>query len=138
RFTDSDDPRTRFDAAGAAIHEHEAGLVAAMLHGTGNLKGLADMPEVSIIGGVENARREGLVALNVAGFKAPDVVTALNERGIRTHTRKADHYSGNVLKPLGLDGAVRVSLCHYNTVSEVAAFLTAMREIIERGGPRPA
>ncbi|MEO0618229.1 MAG: aminotransferase class V-fold PLP-dependent enzyme [Pseudomonadota bacterium] len=138
RFTDSDDPRARFDAAGAAIHAYEAELVTAMLHGTGNLKGLADMPEVSIIGGVENARREGLVALNVAGFTAPDVVTALNERGIRTHTRKADHYSGNVLKPLGLDGAVRVSLCHYNTTAEVAAFLTAMREIIEQRATQAA
>ena len=35
--------------------------------------------------------------------------TYLNERGIRTHTRKDDHYSGNVLHPLGLASCVRVS-----------------------------
>jgi len=36
-----------------------------------------------------------------------------------------------VLTPLGMDGAVRVSMCHYNTEAEVAQFLQAMREITE-------
>jgi selenocysteine lyase/cysteine desulfurase len=62
---------------------------------------------------------------------APDVVTKLRERGIRTHTRKADHYSGNILTPLGMDAAIRVSMCHYNTEGEVAQFLQAIREIAE-------
>jgi cysteine desulfurase/selenocysteine lyase len=104
-------------------------LTNAMLHGTGNLKGLAEMPGVSIIGGVDNPAREGLVSLTVDGVKAVDIVEKLNAQGIRTHTRKDDHYSGNVLKPLGLDSCVRVSLCHYNTEAEVAKFLAAMVEI---------
>lgn len=128
---DASSAREKLDAAGAAIHAHEAALVDAMIHGTGNLKGLADMPGVTLIGGVDNPRREGLVALTVERVAAADVVSSLNDRGIRTHTRKADHYSGNVLRPLGLDAAVRVSLCHYNTRAEVAAFLTAMREIVD-------
>ncbi|CAN0073979.1 unnamed protein product, partial [Chrysoparadoxa australica] len=57
-------------------------------------------------------------------------VTALNARGIRTHMRKADHYSGNILTPLGQADCVRVSLAHYNSLDEVRAFLTAMREIL--------
>ncbi|MEK9719023.1 MAG: nitrogen fixation protein NifS, partial [Candidatus Puniceispirillum sp.] len=48
---------------------------------------------------------------------------------IRTHLRKADHYSGNILTPLALSGCVRVSLCHYNSEAEVAQFLAAMRDI---------
>ena len=102
-----------------------------MIHGIGNLKGLAEMEGVTILGGVDNPRREGLVSISVAGMDAPDVVTKLRARGIRTHTRKADHYSGNILTPLGLDAAVRVSMCHYNSEAEVAQFLQAMREIIE-------
>ncbi|MFT6076187.1 MAG: selenocysteine lyase/cysteine desulfurase, partial [Yoonia sp.] len=31
----------------------------------------------------------------------------------------------------GLANAVRVSMCHYNTETEVAQFLQAMREITE-------
>jgi cysteine desulfurase/selenocysteine lyase len=129
--SDQTDPRARIVAAGEAIHAHEKRLTDAMINGIGNIKGLKDMAEVEIIGGLENPAREGLVCLTVKSQAAPDVVTKLRERGIRTHTRKADHYSGNVLSPLGLGAAVRVSMCHYNTETEVAQFLTAMREIVE-------
>ncbi|MEO3430572.1 aminotransferase class V-fold PLP-dependent enzyme [Pelagibius sp. CAU 1746] len=136
QFTDSGDKRARIEAAAEAIHAHEKTLTDAMLYGTGNLKGLSEMAGVGIIGGVENPAREGLVSLTVEGVDAPDVVAALNDQSIRTHTRKADHYSGNVLEPLGLPSAVRVSLCHYNTLEEVAQFLAAMAEIAgETGAP---
>ena len=129
--SDATDRRARIVAAGEAIHEHEKALTDSMIHGTGNLKGLADMPGVTIIGGVDNPRREGLVSVIVDRMPSPEVVTKLRERGIRTHTRKADHYSGNILDPLGKADAVRVSMCHYNTMGEVAQFLQAMREITE-------
>lgn len=129
-FTDDTDRRARIVAAGEAIHDHEAMLTNAMLHGTGNLKGLSELEGVRIVGGVDNPRREGLVSLVVDGHAAPDVVTKLRENGVRTHTRKADHYSGNILTPMGLDGCIRVSMCHYNTEGEVARFLEAMRDIV--------
>lgn len=132
-FTESEDRRARIVAAGEAIHAHEKRLTDAMLHGTGNLPGLAAIEGVSIIGGVENPLREGLVSFTLAGRPAPEIVAALNAAGIRTHTRKADHYSGNVLDPLGLEGCVRVSLCHYNTEEEVARFLATMRDISRTG-----
>ena len=131
QVSDSDDRRTRIEAAGAAIHAHEQGLTDAMLHGTGNLAGLADLEGVLIIGGIDNPAREGLVSIAVDGLSSPDLVTALRSRGIRTHTRKADHYSGNILDPLGLPDAVRVSMCHYNSLDEVKTFLAAMREILD-------
>ncbi len=121
--------RDRFVSAGKAIHAHEKSLTDAMLRGTGNLDGLAEMEKVHIIGGIDNPAREGLVSLYVDGMASADVVAKLNEQGIRTHLRKADHYSGNILDPLGLDGCVRVSLCHYNSSHEVAQFLAAMKDI---------
>ncbi len=131
QVTESTDRRERFKAAGAAIHAHEKSLTDAMIHGTGNLPGLASMPRVKIIGGIDNPAREGLVSLYVEGMNPADVVTDLNKEGIRTHLRKADHYSGNILDPLGLDGCVRVSMCHYNSLHEVAHFLAAMKSIVE-------
>ena len=127
--TESVDKRTRFIAAGAAIHAHEKRLTDAMINGMGNLPGLVEMDKVKIIGGVDNPAREGLVSLVVDGLNSADVVKKLNEQGIRTHLRKADHYSGNILDPLGLDGCVRVSMCHYNSEHEVAQFLAAMKTI---------
>jgi selenocysteine lyase/cysteine desulfurase len=129
QHTDAADPRARIEAAGAAIHAHEQTLTDAMLHGTGNLPGLAELPGVTVLGGVHNLHREGLVCFALDHVPAADIVSRLNAQGIRTHIRKADHYSGNILRPIGLEAAVRVSLCHYNTLEEVGALLAAMREI---------
>ena len=131
-FTKSSDRREQIEAAGRAIHAHEKSLTDAMLHGTGNLKGLSQMPGVDIIGGVDNIRREGLVALTVEGLESGELVSQLSAHGIRVHIRKADHYSGNILTPLGLQSCIRVSMCHYNTEHEVALFLAAMEEIVSK------
>lgn len=133
---ESGDKRAKIEAAAAAIHAHEWDLTEAMLHGTGNQKGLAELPGVTVLGGTDNPAREGLVSLVVEGMTAEDLVSALRDRGIRTHARKADHYSGNVLTPLGLAGCLRVSMCHYNTEGEVAAFLAAMAEIADSAASR--
>ena len=128
-FTASSDRRKRIEAAGTAIHNHEKSLTDAMLYGAGNLKGLADMKSVSIIAGADNPAREGLVSIRVDGVESADVVKRLEDAGIRVHIRKADHYSGNILEPLGLEDCVRVSLCHYNSEQEVKQFLAAIAEI---------
>lgn len=127
--SDAETPRARIEAAGAAIHAHEKMLTDTMLHGAGNLPGLADLPGVTILGGVDNPAREGLVCFALEHVPADRIVEKLNARGIRTHIRRADHYSGNILTPLGLDAAVRVSLCHYNSAEEVRALLAAMKDI---------
>lgn len=129
QVSDAADRRARFVAAGKAIHAQEKALTDAMIHGTGNLPGLKDMEKVHIIGGIDNPAREGLVSLWVEGVASAEVVAQLNAQGIRTHVRKADHYSGNILDPLGRDSCVRVSMCHYNSVHEVAQFLAAMKVI---------
>lgn len=129
--SDKADRRARIVAAGEAIHRHEKALTDAMIDGTGNLAGLREMERVTILGGPDNPAREGLVSLVVEGVPSVDVVEKLNAAGVRTHLRKADHYSGNILEPLGLEGCVRVSMCHYNSVSEVAQFLAVMKGIAE-------
>ena len=123
--------RDRIVAAGKSIHEQEKVLTNAMIYGVGNLTGLANLAGVGILGGEENALREGLVSITVEGMNAEEVVEGLRENGIRVHARKADHYSGNILKPLNLESCTRVSMCHYNTIEEVADFLTAMRKVLD-------
>ena len=131
KVCDETDPRKRIEAAGAAIHDHETALTDAMLFGVDNLKGLTELDGVHIIGGADNPARAGLVSCWVEDIPTPDMIEALDAHGIRVHIRKADHYSGNVLTPLGRPDCIRVSLCHYNSPSEVAAFLSAMASILE-------
>lgn len=123
------DRRARIEAAGRAIHEYETQLTNAAISGTGNLPGLRDMNHVTLLAGADNDAREGLVSIVVDGVASEQVVEALNAQGIRTHTRKADHYSGNVLTPLGLPDCVRISFCHYNTEAEIAKMLAAVKEM---------
>lgn len=128
--SDETDPRARLEAAARAIHNHEKDLTNAMLHGVGNQKGLVEHEGLHVIGGIDNPAREGLVSCWVDGLPTVELVAALNDRGIRTHTRKADHYSGNILVPLGQPDCVRISLCHYNSEQEIARLLAAMDEIL--------
>jgi len=129
--SDADTRRARIEAAGAAIKTYEKTLTDAMLHGTGNLRGLAEMKGVHVVGGIDNPAREGLVCFWADDVAAADIVRALNDEGVRTHVRKADHYSGNILTPLGQTAAVRVSMCHYNSIDEVARFLSVMAQVLQ-------
>lgn len=132
QFTTEADRRKRLEAAAKAIHGHEQMLAEKMVSGTGNLRGLKDIPGVTVIGGADNAHREGVASFSFAGRRSEDIVSFLDSRGVRTHTRKADHYSGNVLQPLKLEDCVRVSFSHYNTEQEVAQFLNALNEFAEQ------
>jgi selenocysteine lyase/cysteine desulfurase len=125
---DATAPRARIEAAATAIADQEAVLMDAMLHGHGNLPGLAQLPGVTLIGGDRVAGREGVVSLRLDTMPSADLVEHLRQRGIRVHIRKNDHYCGNVLGPLGMEDCIRVSVSHYNTLGEVTQFLDAMRE----------
>lgn len=130
-FTESEDRRARILAAGKAIAEHEHDLVDLMINGQGEQKGLRDMPEVFVIGGHDNPAREGMVSIIVEGKPCAEVVADLNDKGIRTHVRKADYFSGNILEPLGRPTCIRVSMCHYNTDQEVLTFLRELESIVK-------
>jgi len=130
QFTNSNDRRERILAAGKSIHEQEAGLVEIMINGADGQKGLRDMPAVTVIGGHDNSQREGLVSLYAAAIPCAEVVSRLNAEGVRTHVRKNDYFSGNILEPLNRPTCVRVSMCHYNTRSEVLQFLRILESIV--------
>ena len=125
-FAPGDDRRSHIIAAAHAVHLHEDRLISAMMHGVGNHRGLADIPGVSIIGGVNNPGREGVVSLTLDAMESGTLVSFLNDHGVRTHIRNNDHYCGNILTPLGLQNCIRVSISHYNTEAEVGQFLEAM------------
>ncbi len=129
-FTDSEDRRNRILTAGEAITEHERDLINLTINGNDDQRGLRDMPEVFLIGGYDNPSREGLVSIIVEDKPCAEVVAELNQRGIRTHVRKADYFSGNILKPLNRPTCIRVSMCHYNTAEEVLKFLRGLETII--------
>ncbi len=130
QFTHSTDRRTRIIEAGKAIAEHERSLMNLIIHGDNKQRGLHDISEVFILGGSDNVAREGTISITIEGKNCVDVVEILNQKGICTHVRRDDHYSGGILKPLGLKTCIRISMAHYNTHSEVLKLLTEIDAII--------
>ena len=114
--------------AAKAIAAQETALTELMINGEDNIKGLKDLSGVEIIGGLNNPNRSGLVSFRINGTSSHLLVDFLNDKGIRTHVRKADHYSGNILDPLGWEDCVRVSVCHYNSSQEIKSLLLALNE----------
>ena len=114
--------------AAKAIAAQETALTELMIDGEDNIKGLKDLNGIEIIGGEKNLNRKGLVSFRINGIPSQVLVDFLNDKGIRTHIRKADHYSGNILDPLGWEDCVRVSLCHYNSSEEIKSLLLALNE----------
>jgi hypothetical protein len=81
-----------------------------MLRGTGNLRGLLEKWQVCILlaASGRNPAREGLVCFWADGV-AGGGIAALNAEGVRTHVRKADHYSGSIHSTTGpISGRARV------------------------------
>lgn len=128
-FADTDDRRAKLEAAGAAIGTHERRLMEAMLNGTGNHPGLANMVEIKLVGGGALDGRHGVVSLRHRDIGSAGLVEKLRRHGIRVHIRKNDQYCGNILGPLGMEDCIRASVSHYNTEAEVSRFLAAMVEL---------
>ncbi len=130
---DAPDPvtsRRLIEAAAAAIGAQEHHLVQAMLHGAGDLDGLARLPGVGVLGPVASEHRAGLVSFTIDGMPSATVVEALGADGVRVHVRRRDHYSAGILEPLGLEDCVRASVCHYNSVAEVERLLAAVHRLV--------
>lgn len=131
-YAESAEPRRRILAAMRAIEGHERGLAELLLNGGDGRQGLLTMPGVRVYGEARDlSRRQAIVAFNVAGASAADVVDYLEEEGVRVHNRTSDAYSRHTLEALGLAECVRVSLAHYNAGREVLFFLDALREYFD-------
>ncbi len=70
-----------------------------------------------------------MISLAHDRIASEDLVAHLNARGVRTHTRKADHYSGNVLGRWGFHPACACPSRTTTTEAEVAQLLSAVNEI---------
>lgn len=88
---------------------------------------LQAIPEITIFGNTES--NVGIVSFIVEEEMVGDVATLLNEQGIAL--RAGHHCAMPLLKALGLEGTLRVSLGCYNTEADVKSFIKALMKSIE-------
>jgi len=124
--------RAAIEAAYAAIHEHERGLLERMM------TGLREIPGLKIYGITDPARynqRCGTLAIRIddgrPGHSPLELATKLGERGF--FTWDGNYYALNLTEHFDVEksgGFLRIGLVHYNTADEVDRLLAALREIV--------
>jgi len=116
------------DIGMAAVEAHEHRLVAA------TLAGLADIPEVRIVGPADPAARRSPVAFVVDGVHAHDVGQVLDDDGVAV--RVGHHCAAPLHRRLGVSATVRASFAVYNTVEDVDRLIAGVRRAIDFFGNR--
>jgi len=78
------------------------------------------------------SKRDLILAIGIANLEHAQAVREYEKRGVIVYERVATSlYSKRMLDSFGLEGAVRVSPLHCNSVADVDRFLRITREISE-------
>ena len=103
----------------AAIHQHEAELVAYVLPKLQAIDGL------TIYGPQEAAKRTGVIAFNIDGIHPHDVATALDMEGVAV--RAGHHCAQPLLNYLHVPATARASFYLYNTREDADRLVDAIK-----------
>jgi cysteine desulfurase/selenocysteine lyase len=90
------------------------------------LAGLSEISGVRIIGPTDMADRGGAVSFVIDGVHPHDAGQVLDSLGIAV--RVGHHCAWPLHRRMGVPGTVRASFYLYNTVSEVDALVSGVRE----------
>jgi cysteine desulfurase family protein (TIGR01976 family) len=115
--------RDRVLAGMAAAYAHEERLFDRLL------TGLTGLPGVTVYGAAR--RRCPTVSFRLAGQSPAQTASALGERGVCVSA--GDYYAYEYFTAMGLrdsGGAVRASIYHYNTESDIDRLLTELDRLI--------
>ncbi|MEN5236239.1 MULTISPECIES: aminotransferase class V-fold PLP-dependent enzyme [Pseudomonas] len=104
---------------GEAVARHEAGLHQQLLRGLGDREG------IRLLGSPQAA----LASFIIEGVHNADIAHLLTEQGIAV--RAGHHCAMPLLKGMGLEGAIRVSLGLYNDSDDLQRFFDALDQGLE-------
>lgn len=131
QFTQSDDRRSLFAEGMNRIKLHERALLYRMLEGTPEIPGLRHMQGVKVFLDYEDlTTRDLILAMGFENVGYTQAVREYEKRNVIVYDRLASSiYSVRMLKSFGMDGAVRVSPLHCNSLEDIDRFLQVTAEI---------
>ncbi len=125
--------REQFVSGMNKIALHERALLYHMLEGTDKNEGLRHMKGVHVfMDSKDLTKKDLIIGIGFDNIEYAAAVKEYEKRGVIVYERVASSlYSRRMLESFGLEGAVRVSPLHCNTVEEIDRFLEVTREIAE-------
>lgn len=131
QFITGADRRELFACGIQKIELHERALLARMLNGSDGRSGLRHLDGVQVFLDSEDlTRRDLILAIGIDNLEHAQAVREYEKRGVIVYERVATSlYSKRMLESFGLEGAIRVSPLHCNSVEDIDRFLHITRQI---------
>jgi len=122
-------------AAMTWIEKYEETLSRTMLNGTDGVQGIQNMKQLEVYGSKDPSRtnlRVPTFTFNVNGADPHRVAEYLwDKHAVAVLAEDGGGFYSRTLKTFGKSIAVRASLAHFNTVQEIATFLSALSDTIQ-------
>lgn len=132
KFVDSDDKRTLVEEGMNRIHAQEQALLYHMLYGADGKPGILDIEGVDALFDYSDlVNRDLIVSVRFDNMNCATAVKEYGKRGIIVYNREAAHYYSKQVGEFGVDGIVRVSPLHCNTIAEIDEFIAVTKEIAQ-------
>ncbi len=134
KFSNDQNKRNLYVKGMKKIALHEKALLEIMLNGTDKVRGLRSIPGVTVHLDYEDlSKRDFIVAITIKHLDFPEAVRAYEAENVIVYDRTASSiYSKRMLESFGMEGAVRISPLHCNSVEEIEEFLEVTERIAER------
>ncbi|MHC1759276.1 MAG: aminotransferase class V-fold PLP-dependent enzyme [Negativicutes bacterium] len=134
QFSDSQDRRTLYVEGMNRIKLHERALQYRMLHGGETATGLNNVEGVQVFFDQEDlSSRDLIMAIAIDGLDCTQAVREYEKQGVIVYERVASSlYSGRMLEACGLNGLIRVTPMHCNTIDEIDQFLVITQKIAQQ------
>lgn len=134
QFIKSQDRRELFVEGMSKIAFQERALLDTLLNGTNNFRGLRDIKGVTVhLDYKDLSKRDFIVAISIEGLDFKEAIRQYEAEGVIIYERVATSiYSKRMLDSFDMEGALRVSPLHCNSVEEVEQFLSITKKIVEK------
>lgn len=131
KFIDSNDRRELFVEGMNRIKMHERALMNRMLNGSDRIEGIRNMKGVSsYLDYPDMTKRDFIIPMGIDRLGFTEAVREYEKRGIIVYERvNTSLYSKRMLDSFGMEGCIRVSPLHCNSIEDIDAFLETTKEL---------
>ncbi len=131
KYIESTDRRELFVEGMTRIKLQERALLYRMLEGTPEIPGLRHIKNVKVFLDYEDLTvRDLILAMGFTNIGYTEAVVEYEKRGVIVYDRLSTSiYSKRMLESFDMDGAVRVSPLHCNSLADIDKFLKVTQEI---------